>query len=302
MIFSENGGDKAMWTGSIVAMITPFLENGGLDLKTFRHLVALHVEQGTKGLVIGGTTGEAPTLSSEEFELLVAAAVQESRGRIPIIAGVGTYDTKTSVEKTWKAKHLGADAGIAVFPYYSRPGFEGCLAHFEAIARCGLPLMIYYHPGRTGIHLSVAELAEICSLPGVVAIKDCSGKLPEMLEVSKRSQKPLFSGDDPLIFPFLEEGAQGMVSVIGNVLPYPWGLVIEEALEGHIEKAKALYEPLKPLCTALCLETNPQCIKYAMSLMGYGAPVLRLPLVLPKKETQKRIEKELSALNLLALA
>src|SRR3989339_547334 len=161
--------------GSIVALITPFLENEELDIESFKKLIHFQIEQGTKGLVIGGTTGEASTLSSEELELIISVAVKESAGRVPIIAGVGTNCTKETVQKTIQAKSLGADSCIVIFPYYNRPGFQGCLAHFKAVSQCQMPFIVYYHPGRTGILLSILELAEICSLPNVVGLKDCSG-------------------------------------------------------------------------------------------------------------------------------
>ena len=282
-----------MLQGSIVALITPFLENGDVDLISFKRLIHFHIEQGTKGLVIAGTTGESPTLSSEELDLLFVAAIKESRGRILIFPGVGTYNTKESVERTLRAKELGADGCLAIFPYYNRPIFQGCLEHYKALSDCNLPMIVYYHPGRTGVNLSPSQLAEICSLPSVIALKDCSGNVPFALETMKLSNKSLLSGDDPLILPYMEGGAHGIISVLANLLPGQWNLLIEAALKKDWQTAKALYEQMEPLCKAMCLETNPQCIKYAMSLMGHCSPVLRLPLILPQQETRRRIEEAL---------
>ena len=282
-----------MLQGSIVALITPFLENGDVDLISFKRLIHFHIEQGTKGLVIVGTTGESPTLSSEELDLLFVAAIKESRGRILIFPGVGTYNTKESVERTLRAKELGADGCLAIFPYYNRPIFQGCLEHYKALSDCNLPMIVYYHPGRTGVNLSPSQLAEICSLPSVIALKDCSGNVPFALETMKLSNKSLLSGDDPLILPYMEGGAHGIISVLANLLPGQWNLLIEAALKKDWQTAKALYEQMEPLCKAMCLETNPQCIKYAMSLMGHCSPVLRLPLILPQPETRRRIEEAL---------
>lgn len=279
--------------GSIVALITPFLENGDLDVKSFRRLVHEQMEQGTTGLTIGGTTGEASTLSSEELEILIEAAVQEVKGRIPIIAGVGSNNTKVSVQKTLRAKELGADVCLVVFPYYNKPMFEGCLAHFEAISRCNLPMVVYYHPGRTGVRLSVPELAQICSLPSVIALKDCSGSLEMPLEVKKLSNTLLFAGDDPCTLPLIEKGAEGVISVLGNLVPFQWNQMVQASLAGDHEKARAYYKQLEPLCQVMGLETNPQCIKYAMSLQGYCAPIFRLPLTVPQKNTCLRIEEEM---------
>lgn len=282
-----------MIRGLMVALITPFLENGDLDLESFKRLIHFHKEQGTKGLVIAGTTGESPTLSDEELDLLISSAVKESQGKIPIIAGVGTYSTKESVERAKRAKKIGADAAIAVFPYYNRPMFHGCLAHFKAIAECGLPLIVYYHPGRTGVRLLARELAEICTLPGVISLKDCSGDPAYALEVKRLCGKPLFSGNDPLTMPFMEGGADGLISVIANLFPAYWNELIEASLRGEMDVARALYAKMEPLCQALDLEINPQGIKYAMSLMGYSSPMLRLPLLLPQKEVQQKIKEAL---------
>ena len=282
-----------MIRGSLVALITPFLENGDLDVKSFKRLVHQQMEQGTKGLVIGGTTGEASTLSSEELEILIEAAVQEVKGSIPIVAGVGSNNTKLSVQKTLRAKALGADLCLVVFPYYNKPMFEGCLAHFEAISRCNLPMIVYYHPGRTGVRLSPSELAQICSLPTVVALKDCSGDLEMPIEVKKLCKKLLFAGDDSFTLPLMEKGAEGVISVLGNLVPYEWNQMVEASLAGEYEKARELYKPLEPLCQVMGLETNPQCIKYAMSLLGSCAPIFRLPLTLPQKSTCNRIEGEM---------
>jgi 4-hydroxy-tetrahydrodipicolinate synthase len=282
-----------MLQGSIVALITPFLENGDVDLISFKRLIHFHIEQGTKGLVIAGTTGESPTLSSEELDLLFSIAIKEARGRILIFPAVGTYNTKESVERALRVKDLGADGCLAIFPYYSRPVFQGCLEHFRALSECNLPIVVYYHPGRTGIQFSTSQLAEICTLPNVIGLKDCSGNVPFGLDVMKRSNKSLLSGDDPLILPYMEGGAHGIIGVLGNLFPGQWNLLIEAALKGDMETAKALYEQMEPLCKAMSLETNPQCIKYAMSLKGYCSPVLRLPLILPQKETRLCIEEAL---------
>ncbi len=282
-----------MIQGSIVALITPFLENGDLDLESFKRLIHFHAEQGTKGLVIAGTTGESPTLSDEEFELMIKTAVKEARGRIAIIPGVGTYNTKVSAMQALRAKELGADACMAVFPYYNRPMFEGCLAHFKALSDCNFPMIVYYHPGRTGVRLSVEQLSTICELPSVIALKDCSEDVPFALEVMKRSKKILFPGNDPLVIPYMEGGGHGIISVLGNLFPAHWNQLIEAALIGEMETARALYKAIEPLCAAMNLEINPQCIKYAMSLMGHCSPVLRLPLILPQKSVREKIEEAL---------
>ena len=282
-----------MIKGPVVALITPFLENGDLDVKSFRRLIHLQMEQGTTGLVVAGTTGEASTLSIEEVEILIEAAVQEVQGKIPIIAGVGSNNTRLSVQKTLRAKELGADICLVVFPYYNKPMFDGCLAHFEAISRCDFPMILYYHPGRTGVYLSSTELSKICSLPSVIALKDCSGSLEMPIQVKQCCNKLLFAGDDSFTIPLIEKGAEGVISVLGNLVPCEWNQMVKASLAGDHQKARACYQKLEPLCQAMGLETNPQCIKYAVSLLGHCTPVFRLPLTVPQKSSCLRIEEEL---------
>ena len=279
-----------MLKGSLVALITPFQEDGSLDINSFRKIVAWQIEQGSDGLVICGSTGESATLSPLEQKTLIQIAVQESRGRIPIIAGTGTNDTRTTVERTLQAKEAGADGCLVIFPYYNRPTFEGCLIHFEKVAACGLPTIIYHHPGRTGLRFSPKELAEICDLPGIIGLKEAGGNIDQASEFMKLSSKTLFSGDDNLSLPLIAAGAKGVISVLGNLFPKEWALFIREALLGDLQKADSLYSELAPLCEAMALETNPQCIKYAMSLDNRCSSFLRLPLLVPKEKTREQIK------------
>ncbi len=283
-----------MFKGSIVAIVTPFTQEGEVDFAAFKELVDWHAEQGTNAIVCCGTTGEAPTLSSEEQLQIFRMALDVSKKRVPIIAGTGTYDTRKTVEKTRKAKELGADGCLVVVPYYSRPTPEGCIAHFVEVSKVGLPMIVYHHPGRTGVRLSAEVLAEIAKLSSVVAIKDCSGGLELIQEIQQISDIPIFSGDDPLTLSMMELGAVGGISVVANVIPKAWSEMIQSFLQGNKERARELNALYTPLFRAMELETNPQCIKYAVSLLGKCKPYLRLPLLEPRKANKLTILQALT--------
>ncbi len=213
--------------------------------------------------------------------------VEIAKGRIPIIAGTGGNFTRAALELTRAAKTLGVSGALTVVPYYNRPSEAGCFAHFERLATADLPLILYHHPARTGVRLSAEAIARICEIPQVAAVKEASGDLNLGIELRQQIEKPIFSGDDALALPHLSVGFNGVISIVGNVIPRQWGdFVRAPTRESFFE----FYE----LCRALVMETNPQGVKYALSLMGKCQPHLRLPLVLPQPATQKRIAEALS--------
>jgi len=276
---------------SIVALATPFTEQDEVDHDCMAALVEWHIAEGTDAVLVCGSTGETPTLSSEEQSRIIRTAVETASGRIPIIAGTGTYNTKDSVKKTEEAQRLGVDACLAVVPYYNRPTPEGCLAHFREIAQVGLPLIPYYHPGRTGVRLSPQEWAEICALEHILAWKDCSGT-PEMAkEMRKISSVPILSGDDNCALALMKLGALGVISIVANLIPRQWKEFLAKIAAGNWDEAEALDKSLAPLYNAMVIETNPQCVKYALSLAGKCSPRMRLPLVVPRSSTQEKIRK-----------
>ena len=287
-----------MFRGSIVALVTPFTRKFEVDEKAFRHLVEWQIQEKTDGIVLSGATGEGSVLSEEEQLRLLKIALEIAGGKIPIIARTGCNNTQRSVEMTRKAKELGAAGALATTPYYVRPSAEGCYAHFREMAKVGLPLIFYHHPGRTGVKLNVKGIAKICSLPEVVAIKESSGDIELMAEVARTIDKPILAGDDPLALPIISIGGVGIISVINNVIPRAWKQAIDAATSGDFQKAKALFDRYAPLCRALFLETSPQGVKYAVSLLGKCEPVLRLPLLEPQEETKEQIRKALLELSL----
>lgn len=277
-----------MFRGSIVALVTPFTDEGEVDLEAFKELVAWHVEAGTDGIVCCGTTGEAPTLSREEKLSLFKTAVDVAQRKTLIIAGTGTYSTAETVKETESAKSIGVDGCLVVVPYYNRPTPEGCFAHYAAVSKIGLPTIVYYHPGRTGVKLSAQELAEISTLPHMVAIKEASGGLEMIEQLKPLTKAAILSGDDTIALPMLDLGAVGVISIVANLIPSEWKHVIHE-------RNQLLYDQFATLVQAMVLETNPQCVKYALSLMGKCRSHLRLPLLEPRPANKEKIIKALSS-------
>lgn len=267
--------------GSLVALITPFNAKGEIDLSALVRLIHFQVENGTDGLVLCGSTGEGAALSLEEKLTIFQIAQEEVRGKIPLIATTGSNVTKESVLLTQKAKEIGMDGAIAIVPYYSRPSFSGCLEHFRQIANVGLPLIVYHHPGRTGLKLSSEELLEISSLEGVCGIKEASGDFSLAMELVR--SVALYSGDDSLALPQMSIGFTGSISIVGNVIPKEWKAFVDT-------QNRELFFELYPLCQALNFESNPICVKYAMSKLGLCEPHLRLPLVEPSAATKEQID------------
>ncbi len=283
-----------MFKGSIVAIVTPFTSEGEIDYPAFKKLIDWHAAEGMDGIVCCGTTGEAPTISDEEQEMILKTAIDVSNKRVPIIAGTGTYDTRKTVEKTAKAKTLGADGCLVVVPYYSRPTPDGCIAHYNEVNKVGLPTIVYHHPGRTGVTLSAEVLAEISKLPSVVAIKEASGKLELIQQIKRFSDIPIFSGDDTLAYEMMELGGVGVISIVANIIPRQWKEMIHCFLQGDRARAKELSTLYAALCQAMVLETNPQCVKYAVGLLGRCEPHMRLPLLEPREAAKLAILQTLS--------
>jgi 4-hydroxy-tetrahydrodipicolinate synthase len=288
-----------MFKGSIVALVTPFDAQGNVDFVTLSQLVEWHIESSTDAIALCGTTGESPTLSHEETLEVFRVAVAASQGRIPIIAGTGSNDTVKTIQLTKEAKEIGVDAALVVVPYYNRPMPEGCFQHFEALSQVGLPMILYHHPARTGIKLPVKALARILELPYMVAVKDATADLDYALELMQCTKTPLLSGDDSLLLPHMASGACGVVSIVANIIPREWKILTHLMLSDEVGKGREYFQRYYSLVKSMVLETNPQCVKYALSLMGKCLPSLRLPLTLPQEEVLQQIEKEMQAAKLL---
>ena len=266
---------------SIVALVTPFDDKGEVDLPSLESLIRWHIEEGTDGLVLCGTTGEGSLLSAEEKCGIFQKAVEVGKGNIQLIAGTGTNQTQESVALTKEAKRIGMDSCLTIVPYYLRPTPEGCYRHFLEIAKVDLPMILYHHPGRTGVKLTSDAISRICEIPQVVGVKEASGDLNLATEILEKTDVTFYSGDDSLALEHFSIGAKGIISVVGNVIPRQWKEFVKLALHG---KGREAFLELYPLCQAMVLETNPQCIKYAVSLLGKCSSKVRLPLIEPQEE------------------
>lgn len=284
-----------MFKGMIVATVTPMGADGEVDFNAYERHVEWLVQEGVDGIVCFGTTGEAPTLSDEEKEKLLRLTVAICKGTVPIIAGTGCYDTRATCAATKEAMQLGADGALIIVPYYNRPTPQGCIAHFQAIAKIGLPLIPYHHPARTGVRLSADTLVEICEIPEVVAVKEGPGDVDLTMELARRTTKTILTGDDLTVVPCMSVGAKGVISVMGNLIPTIWKSIVDLYAAGKSEEALDLYRQYIPLTRAVFVETNPIGAKYAMSVLGKCTPHLRLPLMEPTQQNKLLIEEMLNA-------
>ncbi|MDR3395685.1 MAG: 4-hydroxy-tetrahydrodipicolinate synthase [Parasulfuritortus sp.] len=270
-----------MLTGSLVALVTPMLPDGSLDLPRFRSLVDWHAAQGTDGLVIVGTTGESPTVNPEEHCLLIRTAVEQSAGRVPVIAGTGANSTTEAIELTRCAKKAGAVAGLSVAPYYNRPTQEGLYQHFKAIAEAvDLPVILYNVPGRTASDIGNDTVLRLAQVPGVVGIKDATGNIERGTLLIKQAPASfaVYSGDDASALALMLLGARGVVSVTANVAPKLMHEMCSAALAGNLAKAREINFRLLSLHQKLFVEANPIPVKWALTEMGLIESGIRLPL------------------------
>ena len=269
-----------MFKGSYVALVTPFT-NGDVDLAALKRLVDWHVDQGTHGLVPVGTTGESPTLTHGEHDLVVKTVVEHAAGRVPVIAGAGSNNTIETVRLVIAAKDAGADAALVVTPYYNKPTQAGLIAHFSAAADCGLPIVIYNIPGRSVVDMSVATMAELATLPMIVGVKDATGDLSRVPKQRLYCGKDFvqLSGEDATALGYNAHGGVGCISVTANIAPALCAQMQEATLVGDFATALELTDRLMPLHEAICLEPGLVGAKYGMSLLGMGNEDVRLPLV-----------------------
>ncbi len=270
-----------MFRGSIVALVSPMSADRGLDFAALERLLEFHIAAGTAGIVIAGTTGESPTIDPGELEELVAAAVTMADGRVPIIGGSGSNDTRRAEALTRRVARAGAKASLVVTPYYNKPSQAGLSAHYRAVAEAAeLPLLLYNVPGRTACDLLPETAAALAEVENICGLKEAVPD-PQRLQRLRELCPPdfcLLSGDDPSARGFMLGGGQGVVSVTANVAPAAMAALSLAALEGRADEAAAIDQPLRGLHRALFLEGNPVPVKWALAAMGLIGPTLRLPL------------------------
>ncbi len=271
-----------MLQGSLVAIVTPMLEDGRLDIPCLKTLIDYHIDQGTDGIVIVGTTGESPTVDFDEHCLLIKTAVEQVNKRVPVIAGTGANSTKEAIMLTQEAKALGADACLLVAPYYNKPTQEGLYQHFKAVADAvDIPQILYNVPGRTGCDIQNDTTLRLAAHKNIVGIKDATGGLERGTDLLQRAPEgfSVYSGDDATALPLMLMGAKGVISVTANVAPKLMHEMCEAAREGDIQHARAINAKLFALHQKLFLEANPIPVKWVLQQMGLIKTGIRLPLV-----------------------
>jgi 4-hydroxy-tetrahydrodipicolinate synthase len=290
-----------MFSGSIPALVTPFTA-GEVDLAAFRDLVDWQIAEGSSGLVPCGTTGEVPTLSAEEHGAVVGTAVEVARGRVPVIAGCGSYSTAESLKKMKAAREAGADAALVVVPYYNKPSQAGIAAHFRALAEgCDLPIVVYNVPGRTVADISVETLAEVARLPTVVGIKDATGNLARVTAQRLTCGENFcqLSGNDDMALGFNAMGGVGCISVTANVAPGLCAQFQAATLSRKWEEALRLQDQLFALHVAMFADSSPGPAKYALGKVRPGFPQeVRLPLTSPSEAARKAVDEALKVAGL----
>jgi len=283
--------------GCFTPFVTPFEHDGRIDRAAFRLLFERQIQAGIEAIVVLGTTAETPTLSEIEQREIIEESIALSAGRSKIIVGTGSYDTVTAVKKTKEAKRLGADACLVVFPYYNRPTAEGVQRHFEEIAKVGLPIILYNHPGRTGLKLPAKALLNLLAIPEVIGLKDSSGDIDLWVQLIENSEKSILTGDDLQTPSLAALGGKGVISIIANVFPKEWKEMTAHCLRADFASARTILYRFAPLCRAMVLETNPQCVKYALSVLGLCQSIMRLPLMEPQEAVQTEIQRLMEELS-----
>lgn len=290
-------------TGSIVALVTPFQADGSVDYDCLRKLIDWHIEQGTDCIGVVGTTGESPTVTIEENCEIIRVAVEQARGRVPIMAGCGSNSTAEAITLAKFAKNVGADCQLQVVPYYNKPTQEGQYQHFKAIAEAvgDLPMVLYNVPGRTVANMEHDTILRLTQIPGIVAIKEATGDLARAQWLIRDVPKgfAIYSGDDATAVALMLCGGHGNISVTANIAPKLMHEMCKAALAGNIEQAMRIQFQLMPLHKHLFVEANPIPVKWAMQRLGLCGGTLRLPLTTLAQANQSVVESALQAAGLL---
>jgi 4-hydroxy-tetrahydrodipicolinate synthase len=292
-----------MFTGCGTAMVTPFRSDGSLDEATLRALIRRQLEAGIDFLCPCGTTGESPTLTHSEHLRVVEITVEESRGRVPVVAGAGGYNTAEVIALIAELKSLGVDGILSVTPYYNKPTQEGLFQHYRAIAEStALPIIVYSVQPRTAVNVEPATLVRLTEIGNIVGVKEASGSISQMASILARVPESfvVLSGDDTVALPLIALGGRGVISVVSNEIPVEFGALTHSALDGDFRHARELQRRYQALMEINFIETSPGPVKFAMSRMGLLEPVWRLPMVAPQIASQQKIDGILESLGLLA--
>jgi 4-hydroxy-tetrahydrodipicolinate synthase len=290
-----------MFTGCGTAMVTPFRRDGSLDEATLRNLIRRQIDAGIDFLVPCGTTGESPTLTHEEHLRVVELTLELAKGKIPVLAGAGGYNTAEVIALARELAAMGADGILSVTPYYNKPTQEGLYQHYRAIAGAiSLPIILYSVQGRTGVNIEPATVKRLAEIENIAGIKEASGSIAQMAAILNAVPDDfiVLSGDDAITLPLIALGGRGVISVVSNEIPAEMARLAKLALQGNFAGAREIHRRFHPLMEVNFVESNPIPVKAAMAEMGLLEPAWRLPLVAPKAENQARIRSVLADVGL----
>ncbi len=289
--------------GCGTALVTPFRSDQSLDERALRSLVERQIEADIDFLCPCGTTGESPTLSHEEHLRVVEITLEQARGRVPVLAGAGGYDTHKVIESVTALERLGVSGILSVTPYYNKPTQEGLYQHYRAIAEStALPIVLYSVQPRTAVNIEPATVLRLAEIPNIVGLKEASGSISQMGSILARVPESfvVLSGDDAVALPLIALGGRGVISVVSNQIPAEFGELVRAAMQGNFQRARELQRKYQALMEINFVETSPGPVKFAMARMGLLEPVWRLPIVAPQPASQQKIEGVLESLGLLA--
>lgn len=288
--------------GSLVALVTPFNEDGSVNFEKLGELIDFHLENETDALVILGTTGESSTMSHEEDNAVCEYTVKRVEGRIPVICGSGSNDTRTMLEKSLAFERLGADGLLIITPYYNKANEEGIYRHFATVADAvKIPCILYNVPGRTGCSISEANVARLSKHPNIIGIKEASGNISYAAKIARYLSDDfvMYSGNDDMIVPMLALGASGVISVLANVAPRETHRMVMDFLEGRVKESRDLQLKLLEVTNDLFIEVNPIPVKEALNLMGKDVGGYRLPLCPMTEAHRETLRRSMAAAGLI---
>lgn len=294
---------QKIFTGTGVALVTPFTIDEKIDISAVKSLVEWQIESGVDMLVPAGTTGEAATLSKDEFQQLIETVLEVAGDRVPVIAGTGTNNTRKVIEMSQFAQELGADGALIVSPYYNKPTQAGLYEHYRAIAgSIDIPVVLYNVPGRTGGNIAAETTLKLAEIKNIVAVKEASGNFSQISNILKHMPDDfsVLSGDDADALPIIALGGDGCISVVANQMPKEFVLLVNSALEDNMVKAREMHEILLPLMEANFIETNPLPVKAVLAAMGKIKEIYRLPLVPMQDSTKKELLEIAKSMGLIS--
>ena len=289
-----------MFTGSMVALVTPF-KNGKVDWPSLEALVEFHIQSGTNGIVPCGTTGESATLSHQEHDEVIRTVIKNVNKRVPVIAGTGSNSTDEAVRLTRDAEKSGADGALMISPYYNRPTQDGIYQHYKKVASAvAIPIVIYNIPGRTGSKIEPETLARLAEIDNIAGVKEATGSVDQAIDVIRLcgDRLAVYSGEDSLIYSLIALGGKGVISTVANVAPKETAQLTEACLQGNWEKGREIQFKLIPLIRALFIETNPIPVKTALALMGRCSGDLRLPMTPMAEGNVKKLRQAMADFGL----